>query len=789
MKRKKINLDLVTKLKYRLLLIAITVFLAYFQTIFMYFWNDDNAIIFKLQHLSEGMGNLGSGIFGLDSPYRMVIFPLIPVYYFFAINSIAFFSYGLFFYTLAAVTMFVFAKSILKNQNQGLLVSLVFASSLVGAESLWRVYNSVHTSITIIYTLLFCIFYFLLIHKKKLRLKIIFYLIALFFFVLSIQWGFVRAHGIILIVIAIELLFNFNWKYSILRLVPFLYLFHKWYLTSSSNTLHFNSLISQIFYDYKFELLLVPLKTLENIFIPDIFKVPLWVFLILFSILMIKFRSKVLFFCLVLITSSYITYFVMYKDISLNTTHRYLTMALPGFSLLIVYVLSLIFKSQKKLYIASGIYIILNLVFLNLTHFKILNERSIPTKNFYQTLKSEIRTLNKNSIIYFDVEESDKSRNQFKDFFGVGSMPDTTAIAIHFNIDRYDFYMPQTFEEFIRLINENKIREENSYLFFYSSKGGLVNTSTSLRRGLFNEAAEFKLTDLDKINFDSSAPFKLSLNLNPKINEDKLKFKDSRVLENPQYINYLISKMNYYKTTQATSASEWKYQEIPLAIDNDLNTSWMSHRVHWHYNSHDEIIIDLKEMRKIGAVKLVFGPTDKTPIKFSYACSGDGQKWVPINFFYHTPRNHGEERIDKFQPIKCSSIKMELFDTLKKDAPIIREIEVIESDFTNLDFQIAKKIENRPFEYITRENYDDFYNYFLQVGLPINICPVTDKNNSNSGSCKKVHVKLNTDKVYSVNFDPQGTKLKQIKLDYPEEMELNLKNATFKYLPIEEVIY
>ena len=163
--KKRIHSSLILKI----VLIAFVILLAYGQTLGMYFWNDDNAIIFKLQHLNEGMGNLGSGIFGFDSPYKMVIFPLVPIYYFFGINSIAFFAYGLFFYTLAAITVFLFARSVLRNEKQSLLVSLIFASSLVGAESLWRVYNSVHTSITIIYSLLFCTFYFLSIAEKKLR--------------------------------------------------------------------------------------------------------------------------------------------------------------------------------------------------------------------------------------------------------------------------------------------------------------------------------------------------------------------------------------------------------------------------------------------------------------------------------------------------------------------------------------------------------------------------------------------------------------------------------------------
>lgn len=770
----------------KITLIAIVVFLAYFQTLFMYFWNDDNAIIFKLQHLNEGVGNLGTGIFGFDSPYRMVIFSLVPVYYFFGINATAFFAYGILFYFLAAVAVFVFSKSILKNDNQALLVSLVFAAGLIGAESLWRVYNSVHTSITIIYTLLFCTFYFHSINQKRLSRKLPFYLLALLFFIFAVQWGYVRAHGIILIALAIEILFNFNWRYSLFRLAPFLFLFNKWYIASNTSSHHFKTLLTQVFEDYNFSLLLIPLQTLSNVFIPDFFKVPLLIFLPLLLFLIIKFRSRILFFSLVYIVSGYFTYFVIYKDASLNTTHRYLITSLPGFSLLIVYIFSRLFKSEKKLYIACGFYIAFNLMLLNWIHFNILEERSIPTKNFYQTIKTEIKALEKNSVIYFDIEESDKSKKQFESFFGVGSMPNEAAIAIHYNLDRYDLYLPQNFEDAIEYVKTNNVNPKNIHSFFYNSETGLINTSASLQKGLFEDNKPLSLDNLEQIGFNSSSPFSLSVSMNPVINESKLKFKDEKVLDNPAFINYLNSKLKYYEVVEATSSSEWKFQEINYLVDNRPDTSWMSNRVHWHYNSYDQIIIDLKTQKNISAVKLLFGPTDKAPTKYQYSCSKDGINWTPIKKFYHNPRNHGEERIDKFSAAECLKIKLELYDTPKKDAPVIRELEVIESDFANLDFKKVEKIEKKPFDFVTEKNFDQLYNYFLQNGLSINICPVTDKNTI--PQCEEVRVKIDSRNVYSIKFIPSGTKLKQIKLKYPPELDLNVSGSTLEYLPFEKLI-
>lgn len=775
---------LLKKIALQLGLIFIVVLIAYAQTLAMYFWNDDNAIIFKLQHLNEGMGNLGSGIFGFDSPYRMVIFPLVPVYYLFGINSAAFFAYGIFFYFLAAISVFVFASVLFKNNKLAFLTALVFAAGYVGSESLWRVYNSVHTSITIIYVMLFCSSLFYSTRQKKLSRILLFYSIGLFFYAAAMYWGYVRAHGIFLIALAIELLFNFNWRYSLFRIIPFFYLFQKLYLTGSSNTHHFTLLIKSIFEDYHFELLLVPLKTLRNVFIPDFLNVSIFIFLILLIVVTIKFRSRIITFSLIFIVSNFTTYFVMYNDLVLNSTHRYLTLSLPGAALLIVYLLSRMIKSPPKLYSVTGIYIVLVLILLNWTHLKILRDRSIPTKNFYQTLQSEISILNKNSVLYFDVEDSEKSKNQFKDFFGVGSMPDTTAIAIYFNVDRDDLYLPQTFADFIKTIREKNIKRENIYSFFYSSDKDLINTTNHMRNGLFSNSQQIKLADLNNINLNSSAPFEIDFKGSIQIDYKNIKRNSENKID-PAYIRYLNSKIKYYRFAEATSSSDWKGQEIKFLKDNNPETSWMSNRVKWHYESYDQIIISLKSIRTIGAIRLVFGPTDKAPTRYQYSCSKDNQKWQLINIFYHNPKNHGEEKKDKFDPIDCAYIKMELFNTPRNDAPVIKELEIIDSEFTSLDLEKAKKIEDAPLDFITDANLSLFDNYFLENGFPINFCIQTDR--TVLKLCKKISIKMNTPENYSIIFDPQGTVLSNVSIAAPSMLNLNTENFTFKTLPLAQI--
>lgn len=755
-------------LKNKLLLILLIVLAAYFQTLFMYFWNDDNAVIFKLQHLNEGMGNLGSGIFGFDSPYRMVIFSLIPIYYFFGINPFAFFAYGIFFYFLSATTVFLFAKSFLKDSRLSFFASLIFASGLIGAESLWRVYNSVHTSITIIYILFFSIFYNFFIAQKNIIKKTALYFLALIFFILAIQWGYVRAHGIFFITVGQELLFNFNWKYSLLRLAPFFYLSYIWYFAANVNTKHVQLLFSRIFENYEFDLLLVPINTLKNIFFPDILNFPLVLFLILFIFIVFKFRSRIVFFCLVFMMSSYLTYYLIYHDAVLNTTHRYLAVALPGLSLFIVFLLSRVFKSEKKQFIAVGLLIIMNLILINWIQFNILIDRSIPTKNFYKTLKEEVPTLNKNSIIYFDVKKNMDSINLFESFFGVGSMPNSTAIAIHYNLDRYDINLPQTFNEMVNLINEKKIEKRNIYSFFYSKDGGIKNTTKKFRDSLWGDKMTFSFDDLDNINYQFASPLKVNIKLKPTIrqNQEGIK-KEVKNLET--YLNYLEAKRHYYNLVAVKSDTHWQNYTIDKIIDADYSTSWMGSRGVWHDTNKENITIDLGEVRVIGGVKIKFSASDKTPTKYTYFCSNNNLNMQELKTVYFKPREHSEGRVDLIDLNSCRFIKIYIDETDQGDSPEIAEVEVIERGFQNLDFQLADNLQDNLVSLLNSDQKGLIQNYLAKNGLKVKICFITDEFDSlndqaKSKFCQEKFAKLDEINSFELIVPQGGTVLKNIML-------------------------
>lgn len=772
-------------------LILLVCLIAYFQTLFMYFWNDDNAVIFKLQHLNEGMGNLGSGIFGFDSPYRMVIFSLIPIYYLFGINPLAFFAYGLFFYFLAAIMIYFFAKSFFNEEKLALLTSLVFSSGLAGAESLWRVYNSVHTSITIIYILLFIIFYNNFIAGKNLARKIIYYFLALGFFYLAIQWGFVRAHGIIFIILAQEILFNFSWRFSLLRFAPFFYLSYVWYFAPSVNTKHVQLLFTRLFENYDLDLLLVPLRTLRNALIPDIFNIPLIFFIILLFFLIIKFKSKIFFFCLVFITSSYLIYFIIYHDLSLNTTHRYLTTALPGVSLLIIFILSKILRNNAKLFLATGILIVVNLSLINWIQFGILKDRSIPTKDFYSALRREMPVLNKNSIIYFDVKKNTESINLFESFFGVGSMPNSTAIAIHYNLDRYDLFLPQTFEELTSLIKDRNVEKEDVYTFFYSKKDGLKNNTKIFRESMWGKTKQFSVEDLSRINYQFASPLRINLELKPNIKQSGENAKKD-ITNLKIYLNYLESKRHYYNLVSVKSDTHWQNYTIDNVFDQDYRTSWMGSRGVWNDTSKENITLDLGEQRQVGAIKLKFAASDKTPTKYSYFCSNDNLNWHKLKTVYFKPRQHAETKIDFADASLCRYIKINIEETDKGDSPEIAEVEVIEQGYENLDFELARSYEEILAALLNTDKRALVSDYLYRNGLKIDICFITDKYDSfseeaKSKFCHQKYAKLGEVNKFEVTLPQNGTILKELFILPQPNVEFEISKVRISNIPFNEL--
>lgn len=108
-----------------LLIIAaiLVVLIAYGQTLRMYFWQDDFALLFKLQHLQEPAGSFGSGVIG-SGPYKYLISFFVPFFPLFKLNAFPYFLVGFLSYLLVTLVFYFFASEIFSDKKSGVFCNV-----------------------------------------------------------------------------------------------------------------------------------------------------------------------------------------------------------------------------------------------------------------------------------------------------------------------------------------------------------------------------------------------------------------------------------------------------------------------------------------------------------------------------------------------------------------------------------------------------------------------------------------------------------------------------------------
>lgn len=774
------------------LLIFLVVFLSYGQTLMMYIWQDDHAVMFKLQHLEESAGHFGRGFYDQSSIYRGVLVPLVPIYHFFGTHPAPYYAAGILAYFLAALSVYLFVWTLTKNKRIGFAASLIFASGFIGSESLWRIFNSIHTSHTVIAICLTLILYKKFIDSKKdlILRRAFFYLASLILFIYSMETGFVRAHGIILLILSLELFWNFNFL-TILKSAPFIYFYHSFYLTSSISQGELASLLNKILVEQKLELLLVPLKNLQNIILPSNFGIPFFLFLSFLFIILWKVRAKILWFSIIFMLANYAVYFIHTPTITLPSLHRYFLISLIGFCIFATVVLHHFFRSSKQFFLAIIFIVLIHLFLVNKEQLQFINDISNPSKKFYKTLLQEIPDMERDSAIYFDMRDDEKSTKEFANFFGVGSMPNTTAVAWHYGIDRGEIFLPDTFGEMVTLLKNNKTTASRIYTFYYETDHGLTNTTQATRQFLLGSASKVLVDDISNINFKFSSPIEISLNLSSEIDWGKLSNRPeaTKLIPLAFYLDYLQSRHRYYKLVQAVALSEWKDQKITNIIDEDVATSWAGDRLKWHYEHSESITLDLGEKRTIGTVKLNYNSNLLVPIQYTYFCSLDNVTWTKLRHTSQVPfietRSSGMI-IDKLTTSDCQFVKMQINMTPSNDSPKISEMEIIEEKFTNINFLKADQFEDDPFKFVSSlKDLEILIPYIERNEVSTTVCLKTNK--SEKPYCQKVKIIPNLQQTYFLTFGPNGTILESAEIYAPFGVNITLEKLWISTIPFNEL--
>lgn len=896
---------------YWLILIIVITFLAYGQTLQMYFWQDDSALIFKLQHLSEPAGSFGQGLW-IRGPYRYLVVPFVPFYKIFGMEPFGYFLIGLLTYLAAAFMFCIFAKEALGNFKLSLVCTLVFAAGFIGSDTMFRIINSWQTNIGIILVLLI----FWSIAKYHNNHKLRFYFLRLLLYGLSVELVFIRSHSLIFPIIVLDTFLTanfFSFKNLVkifLRQIPFLIIFKIWYLdvqnfgtpalanlfkqivagnlsvllpliSNTGNALIPNtlqakfivfftkvflgreSLASQIFwitvistlililgisyigYKYKIkkEYLLATIFSFVISFLITTyflnqniywFKEPqvvlaeligfnsfiVTLFLVLF--LWNKDKNIKIYLLLgwIIIISQIASYYIQYPFTTFLSTHRYFSYSFIGYCLLIGitgYKLAekIKFKKLKYLNRYSYLIFIVPVITINLSlslvyQKKIITKRSEPTRKFYQDLKRYVPKIKPGAIFYFNVAEDKFSQQQFTDFFSVGSMPESTALAIYYDVDRNEIFRFTDFRELINYYNKQpKVDLDSLYSFSYTNKE-LVNTTSNLIKNLSQKMPSQKINIninnnsllvsdnnpfivLKNISINSTIPQRLEISM--KINLPTLpvfpyhQSLDSRCIETNQmkhYINYLRSRFEYYKTVLAKSDSEWQNRFTSNLTDNNPETIWQGNRVLWGERNKETIILDLKGVHKISLVIWQNWVQDLTPTVYSIDTSIDGINWENARYVEgFNGRKGGEYVLNDFIARQAKFVRMVIIKTLMGDAPALAGLEVVNTEFADIENNSLNEFLDHPFECV--KDYEQWKLVASNLDLLGHIDLVLS-NKSGSSLRRYEFPIIIGDYNYLLDLFPQGINFSAIFITSNIPAKIKLDNIELQNLILKEIL-
>ena len=501
-------------------------------------------------------------------------------------------------------------------------------------------------------------------------------------------------------------------------------------------------------------------------------------------------KKKLYLFLSIFFLVSISTYAAYEPTAFFGTTHRYFTnsfFAIVG----ILGLVYLYFRKRKDLFGKFGSYAILIWGLLNIANSvkyqnTILKTRSIPVANFYKQLKEYLPEIHKGDVLYFDVNRD--AQNYFTSAFSVSSMPETTAVAWRYDVDRYDFEMYTDFDELASALEKDRKKIDSLYTFYYD-KNGLTQTTAKTRNLLITGSTEIGKKDIGRIYPLTPILLTFKAQVVPDTNKILTLYANKdQSIENKTDINYikrltayLSEREKYYNSVKVKSLSEWKYQEIGNIIDNNTETSWRGHRIWWHDNNHEQLIIDLGRIENINRLVWVNWQHLLTPTAYSISVSKDGYSWKTVIDRDSGPeRKDGELIIENFEPSYARFVNFDITEVLTEDSPAIREVEVVKSGFSDVDIGDAFAFRQKPLEGVQDLNGAKEIISFAAPFFKFNINWKTNKGEFSAQLPLKGG--YNQFYTYSLILDPGGTKLYDINvnvLDAPLSVtieSLSLKN-------------
>lgn len=431
----------------------------------------------------------------------------------------------------------------------------------------------------------------------------------------------------------------------------------------------------------------------------------------------------------------------------------------------------------------------------------ILKIRTEPANRFYSQLKKELPIIKKNDVIYFDVHPN--SQSYFSNSFSVAQMPESTAIAWRYGLDRYDFEIFTDYDHFEKYLISHTVSLDKVSAFWYKD-GVLDNTSKKMKTLLENhkfsisQAIPQSSVIINNQNDSFIYPIDKSV---PTLTKLRVTFRISAVSQyianslfrpisrqkNQSLINYLQYKKEAHLDISTTSS--WQDRNTMNLTDKNTDTYWQSDRIQWGKEK-TYIIIDLKKIEQVGRIVWINGFANNTPENILVDLSNDRKSyWGSKNIRIDSLINDTRPQIIDLGELKARYVRLHFIKTINDDAPTISEIYRIPNTFNKLSIDEIIDFEKNPLSFVRNETDFDTTLESLNFRGNMQVYWQTDKN-KNFVTNDKSKIELIYDGVsrdYILVLPAGGTKLLNLKFgDFQIPGTLNIQDISFEPVKIKE---
>lgn len=490
--------------------IFIATLFAYGLSTQMFFWVDDWGLTYKMifPYDAPDPSNFGGGFWGTGA-YRHNATPFIFLYPLFGLSAPIYFTLGVLQYFITAWLLYSFVNCVTKNKMLALMTGIIFASGYFGSYAIYRLSNSYQ----LIETAIFLILTSWALVKHFQTKKIGWYWISMLLFIITLEFFFLRAHGIGLIILGC-FLFLTNFKdikksllLNLIKLVPFIALYYYFYIIDyrggsesgyNGSTYFLSLFINEVFVKNNWSLILNPFASFANLLIPtpvieliykyishtlfpnvDSFSKLLGTTLMVVTALVCvkalkakKNEWRLIPFSIIWIFSNIAIYYIYMPNSVFVSSSRYAIPAFVGSSILLSTTLYLLFSKR----IAMIFTLIISIVLIYLTNrdeLYIIRQVSVHDKQGYDLIKKVVPKVDKDTLFFVDILNDPEYKSNV--LGGIPTLGISSFYKYHGNTQ-----IANSYNETFDLINKGKADINKTYTFFFS-RDGYVNTTDKFR--------------------------------------------------------------------------------------------------------------------------------------------------------------------------------------------------------------------------------------------------------------------------------------------------------------------